>query len=148
MTARTHGRIGGLGLLTAAMLLAGLAITDPAGAAGGPGTEPHPAHLKFTGVPKHITVTATGPTGAVVTYPTPQATEKNTTTRLPVTCTPASGSTFPVGKTKVVCTATDTAADPAQRTASFEVTVRPAHPGHQHPKSGHHKKKPHNDRRD
>jgi hypothetical protein len=49
-----------------------------------------------------ITVTAqTGESGAVVTFPlpTPHPPAKS------VACTPASGSTFPVGTTQVTCTA-------------------------------------------
>ena len=43
--------------------------------------------------PGNMTVEATGPTGAVVTYQVPSL----------VSCTPASGSTFPLGATRVNC---------------------------------------------
>ena len=60
--------------------------------------------------------------GAVVSYPTPVATD-NLDPNLLVTCTPASGSLFPVGTTTVTCTATDDCANRASCT--FTVTVRP-----------------------
>jgi hypothetical protein len=41
---------------------------------------------------------------------------------VPVTCRPASGSRFKVGRTRVRCSATDTSANPAR--AAFVVTVR------------------------
>jgi Ca2+-binding RTX toxin-like protein len=66
-------------------------------------------------------VEATGPEGAVVTY-TVTATDAVDGQVTP-TCTPASGSTFPVGNTQVTCTATDSAGNSA--TATFTVTVTP-----------------------
>jgi hypothetical protein len=72
----------------------------------------------FAGI-TDLTVPATGPAGATVTFPL------TATDGLggPVTtvCTPASGSTFPVGTTPVTCTATDEAGNGA--TAGFAVTV-------------------------
>lgn len=47
---------------------------------------------------------------------------------LPVTCTPASGSLFPIGTTTVTCTATDTAGNTATDTAVFEVLDPPPPP--------------------
>jgi len=41
---------------------------------------------------------------------------------VPVSCTPRSGSRFPLGKTRVTCTAVDTSAN--STTASFAVTVK------------------------
>jgi uncharacterized repeat protein (TIGR01451 family) len=61
-------------------------------------------------------VTATGPSGAVVSYPAPTVTPATAT----VTCTPASGSTFPVGTTTVTCTATN---GTLTANCSFQVTV-------------------------
>jgi Tol biopolymer transport system component len=56
-------------------------------------------------VPANITVNATSPAGAAVTY---SATATDDTDPSPsVACTPASGSTFPIGTTTVACTATD-----------------------------------------
>jgi hypothetical protein len=57
---------------------------------------------------------------AVVTYPTPTPSD-NCNGPVTVTCSPASGSTFPVGSTSVTCTATDAAGLTAN--CSFTVTV-------------------------
>ena len=67
--------------------------------------------------PINMTVTATTSTGGVVTYPTPTATNGAT-----VTCTPPSGSVFPVGTTTVTCTATNSA---GSASCSFTVTMAP-----------------------
>ncbi|WP_330241931.1 HYR domain-containing protein [Streptomyces sp. NBC_00525] len=48
--------------------------------------------------------------------------------RLPVSCTPASGSLFPIGSTTVTCTATDTAGNTATDTADFRVLEPPPPP--------------------
>ncbi|MDX2678039.1 HYR domain-containing protein [Streptomyces sp. NY05-11A] len=66
------------------------------------------------------TVEATGPDGAVITYPA-------TATDLvdgdvAVVCEPSSGSTFPIGSTTVTCTATDAAGNTGTDTAEFTVT--------------------------
>ena len=73
-------------------------------------------------VPANITVDATGPSGAVVTY-TASATDivSGTVRTVPVLCSPASGSTFPIGTTVVNCTATDAAGYTA--IGSFQVLV-------------------------
>lgn len=56
-------------------------------------------------VPQDLTVEATGPTGAKVTYSvTARAGDGRV---LPVTCDHASGGTFPLGETTVQCSATD-----------------------------------------
>jgi hypothetical protein len=71
-------------------------------------------------VPANQTVQATGPSGAVVTYPSPTATDlvdPNPT----VTSTPPSGSTFPLGPTTVRVTATDHAGNSSG--ATFTVNV-------------------------
>jgi hypothetical protein len=65
-------------------------------------------------------VQATGPTGAVVSYTGPTATDLVDGSR-PVTCSPASGSVFPIGTTTVTCTAKDTRNNTA--TSTFTVTV-------------------------
>jgi hypothetical protein len=62
-----------------------------------------------------VTNSAPGQNGAVVTYPAPTATGSCGT----ITCTPASGSTFPAGVTTVNCSST------AGPSCSFTVTVRP-----------------------
>lgn len=74
----------------------------------------------FAGVPADSTSEATGPSGAAVTYALPTATDAVDGT-LPVTCTPASGTTFPLGSTTVTCTATDNSANTSTKT--FTVTV-------------------------
>jgi Ca2+-binding RTX toxin-like protein len=72
-------------------------------------------------VPEDITEEATSPNGAVVTF---EVTAQDTVDgSVPVTCTPASGSTFPIDTTTVNCEATDEAGNTA--TASFTVTVIP-----------------------
>lgn len=73
----------------------------------------------ISGVPTDVTVEATGPDGAVDTYTQPTATDDVDGT-VPVECSPASGSTFPLGDTTVICTATDTAG----KTASAQFTVQ------------------------
>lgn len=79
----------------------------------------------FGNVPANITTTATTPDGAVVTYNSPTATDA-VSGNVAVTCTPSSGSTFPIGTTTVTCTASDSAGNSAQ--ASFTVTVEAASP--------------------
>lgn len=70
-------------------------------------------------VPGDITTTTTDPSGAVVTY-SASATDDVDGALTPV-CSPASGSTFPVGTTPVLCTATDTHNNTGS--AGFSVTV-------------------------
>ncbi len=72
-------------------------------------------------VPDNMIVEATGPSGAVVTYPDATAVDLVDGPR-PATCTPASGSTFPLGQTTVTCSATDTAGNTGSST--FQVLVR------------------------
>ncbi|MGH9879731.1 MAG: HYR domain-containing protein, partial [Nitrososphaerales archaeon] len=68
---------------------------------------------------------ATSASGRVITYPAATATD-NVDGTLTATCTPASGSMFPLGTTTVTCTATDSAGNIG--TASFTVTVRDTTP--------------------
>ncbi|MHC5004283.1 MAG: HYR domain-containing protein, partial [Planctomycetota bacterium] len=71
--------------------------------------------------PDDITgVECTGAGGAVVTYDTPVATD-DCDAAVAVACSPASGSTFPIGTTTVTCRATDDAGNTA--TCTFTVTV-------------------------
>ncbi len=70
-------------------------------------------------LPADITVDATGPSGAVVTF-TATATDA-VDASVVVTCVPASGSTFPVGATVVNCSATNNRNKTA--TGSFNVNV-------------------------
>nr|WP_311282636.1 HYR domain-containing protein [Peribacillus simplex] len=60
-----------------------------------------------------------GETGAFVTFPNPVVTDNCPSVMF--SCTPVSGTFFPVGSTLVTCTATDTAGNAA--TCSFTVTV-------------------------
>jgi hypothetical protein len=70
-------------------------------------------------VPANITVPATGPDGAVVTFAV--SANDETDGVLTPTCDRPSGSIFPVGTTTVTCSATDAALNTG--TASFTVTV-------------------------
>jgi photosystem II stability/assembly factor-like uncharacterized protein len=70
-------------------------------------------------LPANLTVEATGPTGAPVTFSASANDDHDGW--VPVTCSPASGSTFPLGTTTVTCSATDAAANTA--TGTFTVTV-------------------------
>jgi hypothetical protein len=74
----------------------------------------------FSGVPGNQTREATSAAGAVVSYTAPTASDL-VDGAVPVTCSPASGSTFPLGTTTVTCTATDHAGNGAS--ASFTVSV-------------------------
>lgn len=70
-------------------------------------------------VPANISQEATGPGGAVATY-TVSASDPVDGSR-PVTCSPASGATFPLGATTVSCSSADTRNN--QATKTFTVTV-------------------------
>ena len=65
---------------------------------------------------------ATGPNGAEVTFDTPAATD-NLDDVVIVTCSPASGSVFPLGNTAVTCSASDLAGNEAED-VGFTVTVQ------------------------
>src|SRR5438128_1133536 len=71
-------------------------------------------------VPSSVVTEATGPDGAVVSF---DVQAQNPGGTVDVVCTPASGSVFRLGSTKVVCTATDPA-DGSSATASFPIVVR------------------------
>ena len=70
-------------------------------------------------VPGHMTVNATGPTGATVPY-TVTATDDLVPAPSPA-CTPSAGSMFAIGDTTIACVATDLGGNTAN--ASFTVTV-------------------------
>ena len=78
--------------------------------------------LALTGVPADITEPAAGPSGSVVTYSVPSALDEDSTAP-PVSCSPASGSTFPIGTTTVTCGVTDADDSPSTVAATFRVTV-------------------------
>ena len=75
-------------------------------------------------LPADIAQEATGPAGNVVTF-SPTATDIVDGTD-PVTCNPASGSTFPLGSTAVTCTSSNNAGNTA--TESFHVTIQDTTP--------------------
>jgi hypothetical protein len=72
-------------------------------------------------VPVNLTVNATMPSGAVVVY-LPLASDNVAVSS--VSCSPASGSVFPIGQTLTTCTATDEAGN--TKSTTFVVTVRGA----------------------
>jgi hypothetical protein len=74
------------------------------------------------------TVEATGPSGAVVTYPATAV--DNVDGPLTPTCIPPSGGTFPLGATTVTCNATDAAGNVGSDTAVITVVdTTPPTPG-------------------
>ena len=75
-------------------------------------------------VPASIVAEATGASGAVVTYTVTAVDAYDGP--VAVSCSPASGSTFPIGVTPVNCTAHDAAGNIAM--ASFNVTVQDTTP--------------------
>jgi hypothetical protein len=75
----------------------------------------------FTGVQSQITVEANGATGSKVNYPVIGAVDLVDGPIPAVTCTPASGSLFPLGATPVSCHATDSHSNTG--TALFQVSV-------------------------
>jgi hypothetical protein len=111
-----------------------------AGGGGGSSWAPHgttgPADaaasvtISFTGprlyVHRHqnITVDATSPAGAVVTYTVPTVYDQANPLDPPTAvCTPPSGSTFAIGTTTVTCTATDPDDYNSPASSSFTVYV-------------------------
>ncbi|HYC61436.1 MAG TPA: HYR domain-containing protein [Thermoanaerobaculia bacterium] len=75
-------------------------------------------------LPDDIEVETMRDDGEIVTF-TATATDRNGQP-LPVTCTPASGSRFPIGTTTVQCSATD--AEQRTTTGTFDVTVKKKDP--------------------
>jgi hypothetical protein len=74
----------------------------------------------FSNVPGPLKREADGPNGSAVTYTAPTAVD-NIDGPVPVTCSPLSGKVFPLGVTKVHCSATDVHGNTG--TATFEVSV-------------------------
>ena len=72
-----------------------------------------------------VSANAANANGAVVNYTPPTANDA-VYGPVPVTCVPASGSTFPLGDTTVTCTATDGSGN--TQTSTFKVTVSDATP--------------------
>lgn len=73
-------------------------------------------------LPAAITVDATGPAGASVSFTTAAADVVDG--QRPVTCSVPSGATFPIGTTMVTCTAADLRGNAAS--GAFQVTVKSA----------------------
>ena len=74
-------------------------------------------------LPVIITADATNDQGAVVNYTATATDPTNTPDQLTVSCTPSSGSVFPIGTTTVICGAQDPAGNTT--TGSFQVVVNP-----------------------
>ena len=83
------------------------------------------ALIALSNVPANITVEATGPAGAVVTYTTPTLTDLVDPDPT-LTTTPASGSTFPLGSTTVTISATDHSGN--STSAHFTIDVQDTTP--------------------
>jgi hypothetical protein len=79
----------------------------------------------MTGIPANLTVEATGASGAVVSWPSPTATDV-VDGLVPVTCAPVSGTMFPLGLTSVACSAADARGN--KNTKSFAVKVEATTP--------------------
>ena len=74
-------------------------------------------------LPGTITTNATSPAGAVVNYTVTASDPDDATTTLTISCTPPSGSTFPIGTTAVQCSASDPVGNTSS--GSFQVVVQP-----------------------
>jgi hypothetical protein len=77
-------------------------------------------------VPSNMTVSAENTSGAKASYTVTATDPDNSTGEIVVECTPASGSTFPLGETTVECSAKDPAGNTSH--ASFKITVKDATP--------------------
>ncbi len=71
-----------------------------------------------------LSVDATSAAGAVVSYPLPQVSDPDEATVPSAVCTPAPGSTFPIGTTTVTCDVTDSDDAGSPVSTSFTVQVR------------------------
>jgi hypothetical protein len=95
-------------------------------------------------VPATITVNAASPQGAVVTYTVTATNPTFSSDQLTITCSPPSGSIFPIGTTTVQCSTKDPAGKSS--TASFQVVKALLHRDHRcdydrdecHPHQGDH----------
>ncbi|MDB6035833.1 MAG: exported protein of unknown function, partial [Verrucomicrobiales bacterium] len=95
------------------------AVTIP----GTVGVTPNPIAAFTIYCPSNMTVTATSSNGAVVSFLTTYLFPDCPFGPFVVTCTPPSGSPFPVGTTTVHCVGSDGCGE--HPTCSFNVTVRP-----------------------
>ncbi len=78
--------------------------------------------LALSNLPGNLTVNATSPAGATVSYTAPTVVDEDSPLPL-VNCLPASGSLFPIGVTTVSCTATAAGDANSPVAATFTVTV-------------------------
>ncbi len=102
-------------------------VTDtPTGVtASGSGTASvHDVTAPALSLPGTITKDATSPQGVVVTYTVTATDPDNPASQLTISCSPVSGSTFPIGTMTVNCTASDPAGNTAS--GSFQVVVEGA----------------------
>ena len=113
----------------------GTCIID-ANQAGGSGYAPAPQvqqtvpvvdnDLTLTSAPGNIVVDATDPAGAIVIYPSPVVGDADDGSLPTLSCIAASGTTFAIGTTTVVCTVADAEDTDSPLTATFTVTVKGA----------------------
>src|SRR2546426_842631 len=89
-----------------------------------PATRERPPSTPVLTLPADTIAEATGPSGASASF-APSATDL-VDGSVAVSCSPASGSTFPLGTMAVLCTATDAHGNTA--TGSFQVTVQDTTP--------------------
>ena len=85
-----------------------------------PGLEFDVTAPTLTGAANKTAKAKTGARNARVTFQVTAQDDRDGA--IPVTCSPRSGSRFRIGRTRVVCTATDSSANP--KTAAFTVTVK------------------------
>ncbi len=78
--------------------------------------------LALNGVPADITTSPSSASGAFVNYTPPTALDEDGAAP-PVDCSPASGSTFPLGVTTVACQTSDPDDTPSVVSATFRVRV-------------------------
>jgi hypothetical protein len=79
--------------------------------------------LSLSGMPSDVTVDATSPAGAPVTYTPPTANDPGDSASPTVSCSAPSGSTFAIGSTNVTCSASDADDSNGPVSGSFNVTV-------------------------
>ena len=87
---------------------------------------PPDSDLGISGTPTDVVTDATGPSGAVVAYVAPTATDEDVPAAASVGCSPVSGSTFAIGTTTVSCSASDPDDTNSPVSSSFNVTVEGA----------------------
>ena len=75
-------------------------------------------------LPSTITVSATSQQGAYVSYTVTATDPDNPASQLTISCSPVSGSQFPIGNSTVNCSASDPAGN--STTGSFSVIVQPS----------------------